>query len=179
LETTDPQGQPIGNEVNLGPIRLAGKEPDIPADAISSSCHLGGQITLVGYRWVEPMPSQSPPAQLTLLWQASAPVTEDVKVFVHLMDRGGKIIYQKDNPPRQGRYPTSLWQPGQTIVDEYELPLAEGLPAGGYTLRVGMYRPDGGARLPVLDAHGNRQAEDFITLAGPALSRCASEPAVR
>ena len=43
--------------------------------------------------------------------------------------------------------PTSTWQAGEEIVDHYGLLLPATLPAGRYTLAVGLYDPVSGQRL--------------------------------
>ena len=43
------------------------------------------------------------------------------------------------------------WEPGELIVDEYELPLAEEIPVGTYLVAVGMYDPQTVQNLPVLN----------------------------
>lgn len=56
---------------------------------------------------------------------------------------------QRDGQPLDGAYPTSQWRPGETIIDPIILPLPADLPAGTYTLFMGMYRLDTLERLPI------------------------------
>jgi hypothetical protein len=88
---------------------------------------------------------------LTLHWQALQVLPADYKVFVHLVDAQGAAVTQDDAFPREGRYPTWAWQPGDIVPDAHrlELPPAPDLPQGPYRLLVGMYHPDTGERLPV------------------------------
>jgi hypothetical protein len=51
-------------------------------------------------------------------------------------------------------YPTFDWRPGQLIADHYGLAIKPDTPSGEYALLVGMYQPDTGRRLDVLDRAG-------------------------
>jgi len=89
-------------------------------------------------------------ARVTLYWQCRAPSDSDYTVFVHLLDVSGAIVAQRDAPPRNGAYPTSLWDAGEIVPDEYEL----AIPAtarGPFSLAIGMYSPLTQKRLPVGD----------------------------
>ena len=55
-------------------------------------------------------------------------------------------VAQKDTPPARGRYPTSLWDPGEIIIDEISLPL-DNVSSGRYTPVVGLYNLTTGERL--------------------------------
>jgi hypothetical protein len=70
-------------------------------------------------------------------------------VFVHLRSTAGKTVAQADSPPQAGSYPTSFWDTDETIVDNHTIPLPDNLPAGEYTVVVGLYRYETGERLPI------------------------------
>ncbi len=100
---------------------------------------------------------------VTLTWAAQAIPPRDYTVFVHLIDAEGELLAQDDAPPNAGRYPTSWWLPGDVIRDPHTLPLP-GTPAAGWELRVGLYDPATGARLPAFDGEGQRLPGDSATL---------------
>jgi len=81
-------------------------------------------------------------------WRVEAAPGRDYTVFVHALDGLGRIVAQGDAPPLDGGYPTSLWEPGEVIVDRYVLALPAGT-SGRLRLLLGLYRPDTGERLPV------------------------------
>jgi hypothetical protein len=116
---------------------------------------LGDDFELYGYRL-----ELGQPTRLTLVWKSLAPSDVDYTVFVHLL-APDQLLAQSDAPPRQGAYPTSLWVPGEFIVDEYEF----GLGRGAWRFAVGLYRAEDGARLPVFDAAG-KLVGDAIKLPG-------------
>lgn len=86
----------------------------------------------------------------------------DYQVFLHLVAPDGTIIAQADGTPA-GRYPTSQWRPGAVVADRRLLrPPAPPAP-GEYTVRVGLYRLDDLARLPVTPA-ADDVADDSLRL---------------
>ena len=107
-----------------------------------------GWFRLDGYA-VTPQVRPGEAILLTLLWRSLAPVTENYQVFVHLLDEQGAKITQADGQPVQWLRPTSTWEAGEQIVDRYGLLLPDLLPAGQYTIAVGLYHPATGQRLPV------------------------------
>jgi hypothetical protein len=61
---------------------------------------------------------------------------------------------QKDNHPVSGLYLTTEWTPGEKVVDRYEIATSPEIPPGEYPIEIGLYEPDSGERLPVLDVMG-------------------------
>ena len=92
---------------------------------------------------------------VTITWQGLAEMSEDYTVFVQVLDAADRIVGQVDAWPVQGTLPTSQWEPGETIVDPYIIPLSSDLPPGDYRLHVGLYLLASGQRLPVVDEAGN------------------------
>jgi hypothetical protein len=92
---------------------------------------------------------------LTLYWRAEAPMAADYVVFIHLLDAAGEVVAQGDAAPQAGRYPTHWWEPGEVISDQHVIPLPADLPPGSYRIRLGLYRPDTGERLPLAGAAGD------------------------
>ncbi|RME49282.1 MAG: hypothetical protein D6796_05140, partial [Caldilineae bacterium] len=110
--------------------------PAVPADALLAGTEGdSGQLKLLGYTLEG--------TRLTLYWQAQSPLRFDYTVFVNVQDEAGQTVTQVDHRPLGSVYPTTLWQPGQTIRETSTLDL----PPGVYHLRVGMYRLETGERL--------------------------------
>jgi len=102
---------------------------------------------------------------LALYWQVTNSTTTPYKVFVHLIGADGRPAAQGDDFPLAGERPTTSWQPGEILIDSYQIQLPPSLPAGDYPLRIGFYEPTSGVRLsPVLDAAGHPQANDQLQL---------------
>ncbi len=74
---------------------------------------------------------------------------------MHLMDGTGNLVAQHDSWPRNGRYPTSVWDQGEVVDDRHSLVLPANLPDGDYQVIMGLYSVESGERLPVLDNESN------------------------
>ncbi|GIW05759.1 MAG: hypothetical protein KatS3mg060_0564 [Dehalococcoidia bacterium] len=121
-----------GTVVSLGPFKVPSVPATVPpVDSIDAQF---GSIVLAGGR-VEG-------GALTLIWRAVERPPADLRVAVHLLDGAGQLVAQADGPPDGGRYPTSLWSPGETIVDRRSLPAVPAL-----RVAVWLYDPLSGARL--------------------------------
>lgn len=90
----------------------------------------------------------------TLFWQASAPIPQEVTIFLHLYNAQGTLLGQADGLPFDNRYPTSAWRVGQLIPDVRPLPLSGGDLSRLDHLAIGLYDPATGQRLPATDATG-------------------------
>ncbi len=101
---------------------------------------------------------------VTLYWQAQTAAALDYTVFVHLVGAEGKVWAQSDAWPQGGVAPTTSWLAEQTIVDVHTLTLPDDIPAGTYTLFVGMYDAGSGGRAPLYDQNGARWEEDRAPL---------------
>jgi len=97
---------------------------------------------------------------LTVYWRARDEPREDYTVFVHLVGAPG-LVSQDDAQPARGSYPTSRWQRGETIIDEYRLRVV-GLPRGEYQIEIGMYNLHTGARVRVVNVDGVPMENDRV-----------------
>jgi len=91
---------------------------------------------------------------LTLHWQATETTGQRLVVYVHLVDAAGQTVAQADGEPGAGALPTSSWLPGEYLADPHRLLAPANLPAGTYTIEIGLYDPATGQRLLWLDAAG-------------------------
>ncbi len=150
-------GAPIGlGEVFVPPIDRVLVEPPIDH---RMDAKLGESIELVGYN----LDRTTDAITLTLIWRGLKSIDQDYTVFTHVLDSSGKQIGGQDNQPVNGTYPTSQWAAGEYVIDPHEINLAKvaepahaQLSTGelvgrqapqGYTIEVGLYDPETGARL--------------------------------
>jgi hypothetical protein len=105
--------------------------------------------TLLGLT-LSPAPPPPGPLSLRLVWRAERETSTSYRVFVHLVNQAGEIVAQSDGEPAGWSRPTTGWLPGEIILDEHTLDLAAA-PAGTYELRIGLYNPSGGGRVPLAD----------------------------
>ncbi len=92
--------------------------------------------------------------EANFVWSTTQPIPKDYTIFVHLLDQQGNLIVQDDAPPRDGFWPTSHWQPEESVNSRHELVLPDDLPSGEYTILVGMYDPKSGERLAISSVDG-------------------------
>jgi len=159
------EGQPQSQtSVRLGPVKVGGPPPEVvtanPQPQVTLNQSFGDQITLLGYdilnqRISESANSESPqspsspaPLRFRFYWRAERIPHADYTVFLHLRNGANENVAQKDSPPAAGRYPTSLWDAGEIVVDDLPLSVAD-VPPGEYTPVVGLYNFVDGARLSV------------------------------
>lgn len=107
------------------------------------SARFGDAIQLTGYALSTEAVRPGDILELALFWKTRSPVAVRYKVFVHLLDTQDKIAAQVDREPGGGLVPTTIWMPGEVIVDRYGLPLPSSLASGRYRLVIGLYGLDG------------------------------------
>jgi hypothetical protein len=162
LLTLDEEAMPMEDTLSAWVKVKPPLEPDQLSIQHPLQVNLGDQVTLLGYD-VSPdavQPGQS--LDLTLYWQARQEMSEDYTVFTHLVATEGRIVAQQDNQPAEGRYPTSIWDTGEIVVDRYHLTIAPDAPSGEYHLEVGMYLLATLERLKVVS--GDEKGQDRIWL---------------
>jgi hypothetical protein len=153
----EPLGDPV--EIGLVGVKTDGShdtgQVDYPVDA-----NFGDQIALRGYS----ADLEETALEVALLWQALQAPNADYTVFVHLLNAGGETIAQHDGQPQDDAYPTSVWDRDEMVADTHTLTLPPNLPPGTYRLQIGLYRPETGERLSVVD-NGDSVTLEF-TLGG-------------
>ncbi len=161
---SDPWGRPYAAAYRL-PAR---KEPaPVPGHVVGA--RLGDSIELLGYSLEPDMLSAGQPITLTLFWQADEPPAQDYTVFAHVLGppnpaSDGPVWAGHDSQPDGGHYPTSVWQPGETILDVHRLTLPPDAPAGDYQIEVGLYLLESLERLPASGPGGERWPGDAVIL---------------
>jgi 4-amino-4-deoxy-L-arabinose transferase-like glycosyltransferase len=140
-----------------------------PAPQISQLTQLADGITFLGYDLENQTYQPGEPIRLTLYWQAQGEQRRSYTVFTHILRADGVQMAGWDNPPCRTTCPTDTWRQGEIIRDEYVVPTARDWQAGEYTIEIGMYDPDTGERLEVLEAPG-QPVGDRITL-GTVMNR--------
>ncbi len=132
---------------------------------------LTGSLVNIGNGWIRLdgyalTPEVIPGGELLLAlrWESLRAVDKDYQVFVHLLNSADEKLAQRDGQPVQWLRPTSTWQPGEEIIDRYGLLLPNDLPAGSYTIAVGLYDPVSGQRLPI-----SAGLRDYAIELGPIL----------
>jgi hypothetical protein len=108
------------------------------------AAEFGGAIGLLGFTAVQ----EGAALVVTPAWDVRAAPPADLLVFLHLYDQAGQRVAQIDVPPGGASLaPTSQWRPGEQVGVPLPLALPADLPAGAYTLVLGLYDPASGVRV--------------------------------
>ncbi len=155
------EGHPIdATSINIGPIKIGSAPAGLtlktanPQVSLNQSFGNPPNLTLLGYDLDQPSITNNQ-LSITLYWRTESPLPLDYTTFVHVRNAAGETVAQKDQPPLNGAYPTSLWDPGEIIADPIVVTLPPDLPAGEYQLVVGLYDLTSGARLMVPGSSDN------------------------
>ncbi len=161
-----------GGKLLIGPVELPRQEPP-PVESLEiqnpMEADLGGRVRLLGYN-IQSGFTPGSTIHLTLFWQALGKMDKDYTVFTHLVDAEGRPWGQKDNPPVDGFYPTSQWEAGEIVRDQYDMDISVDALLGEYQLEVGMYLAETGERLAVYGEEGP-SPENHIALSRPVIIR--------
>lgn len=154
LSLLDEEDKRLGEPLTLGSVLLTAPSRtfDVPPASQAAPARFGDVARLAGY---EVRATRLPPGAelvLDLYWQAAGLTSTNYAVFVHLVAPDGAIVTQSDGPPAAGSRPTTGWLPGEVIHDAHTLAVPAGAAPGDYRLRVGLYDPATGERLPVTAA---------------------------
>lgn len=140
------------------------------APAFPLTVNFDNWVTLLGYDAVGAVSGKQ--ATLTLYWQLNGRPDANFTPFVHFEDAWGHRWSQVE----MAAYPAVQWQPDERLVQRVEIPVPPGTPLGDYRMRVGLFDPETGRRLPRLDADG-RFAGDSLVIAGvPVLAGTPPTP---
>lgn len=160
--SADPKGIVIAQEPPASTLIVEGSTVTMTVSTgarVSLNANLGDQVMLVA---AEIEQIEVPPGgtlALTLHWRALAQMDTPYTVFIHLARADGSIIVQQDTEPRNGTYPTTLWQVNEQVRDSYTFLIPDDASPGSYWIKAGMYLPGDGPRLPVV-APGTAQVEN-------------------
>jgi hypothetical protein len=175
---------PGGDTLNLGWLEVTEKESrvfTVPPVQYPVEANLDNKARLIGYNTSLPPESglrsgfqfsqsacaadaETCQVHFDFIWQGLSEMDQLYFVFLHLVDEQGQIVAQHDRGPGiRGKEPTTSWLPGEVITDPVDLTLRPDRPPGTYTLRMGMYLPLDGSRLPILDEEG-QTGGDFVEI---------------
>jgi hypothetical protein len=162
LAVFDQAGHAVGTSVVAGQARMVPQGRQEPAIDQRLDLNLANMVALVGYRVDRAELGPGEDIRLTLYWRGDGEMSTDYTVFTHLVDKEGAIWSQSDSQPLGGDYPTSSWDSGEIIEDEYILTIPETAPTGVYRLEVGMYELETRQRLPVLNDDGEVEDDRIL-----------------
>jgi hypothetical protein len=90
-------------------------------------------------------------------WRALGPISEDLEVFVHIVDGSGRLVAQMDGFLTNDPDRMTPWDGGHVQEARYGARLLLDLAAGEFELRAGFYGVESGKRLTVAGSAGRDQ----------------------
>lgn len=146
LPTYDGSGAPTGRQ------RYAAASLVSPSNAASNEGlpHLSAAAAQASARRME-----DGAVALDVLWIVTADVDAEYTVFAQLYDSQGRMLGQRDGPAAGGEFPARWWRRGDLVRDVRRIVPSAPLSPGTYTVKFGLYRPEGALeRMPAFDAGG-------------------------
>ncbi|RME98561.1 MAG: hypothetical protein D6768_17060 [Chloroflexi bacterium] len=161
LPTYIADNQPTGSdELIVGPLYVSANGIDPTAPQHYRHAWFGREFLLQGYT-LTPLDEST---IVKLYWQSLAPTDINYTIFVQLLDSQNQIVAQTDAQPLQNIYPTSRWQPGDILAEQFVLPISVQELFAGNRLVTGMYDLSTGARLPVYNSRDDLLSNDMFQL---------------
>jgi hypothetical protein len=153
----------VDDQLVIGPIKLATVAPsaDELRKARTVNAKFGSAFLLSAVSLSDQLRAGDS-LTVSLYWQSVAKTDKDYTVFVHLLDASGKVVAQIDSQPRGGAYPTSIWDAGEIIRDDYGLSLPKGLSDGEYKIEIGAYEYPSMTRLQIVDTNSKNIGDHLI-----------------
>jgi hypothetical protein len=130
------------NESPLGSIVLSA--PPHPQHAIDAN--MDDKLEVIGFdladergKLVEAI-SPGRAYHMKTYYRVLAPVTTEWEAFIHI--DGYHRRHNGDHKPMNGKYPMSLWLPGDLLLDDHEFKLEPNFTPGSYTIYFGLFVGD-------------------------------------
>ena len=146
----DPNTGKKAPPIALGTVRVYQRNAHFtstpPPTPLATPAQFGTHVQLLGYG----LQRNDTTLELILYWQVLQPLFPPHRIFVHLDDATGTTLAQTDEPPQtpDGPAPTGSWQPHEYLVTHHTL-TTTALHDATTVLRIGIYLPDTGTRLPI------------------------------
>lgn len=128
----------------------------LPPQVMTDGVRFGDAVRLVGYDMSATTVTAGESLTFRPYWSADSVPAAGLSLFAHLYPVGepSAIVAQWDGPPAKASRPTVTWDDPheQLIGSDVTLTLSDDIPDGDYTLAIGLYDYQSGARLSVGDS---------------------------
>jgi hypothetical protein len=163
--------------IKMGAVTLEASTPEVvPPHPLE--VHFGENVLLKGYglrlveRLLTPLSYLEGSPEVAILyagedfiyrlfWQLTQETDEPYIGFIHLTDRHGKPLVQRDQSPGPIFSPVEIWGTGRIYEDDYLLSIPEDAPSGLYWPQVGMYDWEDVERFDVSSTDGTKIGDHF------------------
>jgi hypothetical protein len=102
----------------------------LPADAQPAEARFGDVVELIGVRFASERVEPGGTLCVTTYWRALKDISRDQRLLIRLMRSDGGSAGQLDAMMGTHLYPTTLWRPGQIVVDTHDVRADADLPVG-------------------------------------------------
>jgi hypothetical protein len=131
-----------------GTQATAPRPPPAPPMEYRSGANFGDQVELVSATVNPSRASPGDSVRVSLNFRVLAPVDREYMIFVHVEDVDGRADrLNVDHWPRLK--PTTAWQPGEMIRDDFEIPIPPQMAVRGLNLMLGFWDPRNDQRMPL------------------------------
>jgi hypothetical protein len=128
------------------------KPPAAPAQEFKSGANFGDKVELVSTILAPGAAFVGDTVRVGFNFKVLQQMEADYMIFVHVEDIDGRVDrLNVDHNPMRGQKPTSKWQPGEVLRDEFEIPIPPQMPVRGLNVLMGFWDPKTDARLPLVN----------------------------
>ena len=159
--------QPNVFKFELGQVKIVNDMIAVPppqSPNVTVNANFGGLIGLRGYDLALEGSQASLRLYFAGLSDASTLTTPSIDknytLFVHVLDRDGKLLAQNDAQPLMGKFPTRLWEPNELVIE----PRVVALPPQAAKILIGWYDAANGQRLIANNSDGARWPADAVLI---------------
>lgn len=130
----------------LGPLIRVTPKP-APTDVACAGAEWLPGMCLQRYEAEMKMAHGVTTVRVTLEWLASAKTDADIRLSVRLHTLDERMVAQHDSRPVHETYPTTFWQPGETVTDVHDLVVPPDAAPAEYEVVLVLYDPTDGHEL--------------------------------
>ena len=129
------------------------RPPAGPPQEFKSGANFGDSVELVSTIVAPGSAFVGDTVRVGLNFKVLKQMDVDYMIFVHVEDVDGRVDrLNVDHAPMRGARPTSKWNAGELVRDEFEIPIPPQMNVRGLNILMGFWDPKTDARLKVLNA---------------------------
>lgn len=138
-----------GQQQQQAATRSAERAPSPPVE-IRSGANFGDAIELASLRLSAGRTAPGETLAAVAAFRVTAKLDRDYQIFVHVEDVDGRAErFNVDHAPARGALPTSRWEVGQLVRDDFDITVPPHMAVRGLNVWLGLWDPSTDARLPV------------------------------
>jgi len=127
-------------------FRLTSPPGQVLPAAHPAQAPVGRDMLLLGWDLARAALAPGSELEVTLYWQATAPLEGDLASFVHLVAGPEAAVFAQSDHQHPGYMPTTTWPTARYVVDAHRIHIPADAPQVAYQVVAGLYDPASGAR---------------------------------